>query len=127
MPGSHLTVTEKLEIAALFADGVSAYAIAKRLGRDYATVTSALKTEDVTKHVRAAQENIGLKCIEISDRILSGVCDADIEKAPLQVKLVSAGIAIDKARLSLGLTTDNVGVAVTVRTNSPRLQALLDE
>ncbi len=122
-----LDTTEKATIATLAATGKTPYSIGKDIGRDIRTVQHALETGEVQAMVSEAQERLGLKFQALSERILDSVTDTDLEKASLQQKTISAATMMDKARLALGLTTENVGVrGVIVQTNCKELAELLD-
>jgi CRISPR/Cas system CSM-associated protein Csm2 small subunit len=46
----------------------------------------------------------------LQHRILKNITDEEIKKAPLQVKMMSVGIAYDKERLERGESTENIGI-----------------
>ncbi|SNB45943.1 helix-turn-helix domain-containing protein [Geobacter sp. DSM 9736] len=128
MKTNRLTTEEKQHIAILAAQGSSCLAIGNAIGRDDKTVARALKKEDVQALVTEAQQRIGLKWQEISESILDRITEGDIEKAGLRDKVVAGGIALDKSRLALGLSTENVSRAVKIvlATNSDELSKLVE-
>lgn len=124
---THLDNEERAAIAALAALGKSPHAIGKAISRDPKTCQKALGTRELQEMVQEAQERLGLKFQELAENILDAVTGTDLEKASLQQKTISAATMLDKARLALGMTTENIGVrGVIIQTDCKELADLLN-
>ena len=110
---------ERVQIAVLAAQSMSARAISKMIDRSDHAVLAALKCEDVQRMIVETQERFGWRFTQLLDTVLDGITADDIAKAGLRDKIVSAGILTDKARLSLGLSTHNSSVSVHVSVDEP--------
>lgn len=122
-----LDTAEKTKIATLAAAGKTPYSIGKEIDRDIRTIRAALKSEEVQAMVQETQERLGLKYQAVAEKILDSITDADLEKASLQQKSISSATMLDKARLALGLTTENIGVrGVVIQTSCGELNDLLN-
>jgi hypothetical protein len=122
-----LDTEEKAMIATLAATGKTPYSIGKEIDRDIRTIQAALKSEEVQGMVVETQERLGLKYQAVAEKILDSITETDLEKASLQQKSISSATMLDKARLALGLTTENIGVhGVVIQTSCKELVGLLD-
>jgi hypothetical protein len=122
-----LDTAEKAMIATLTATGKTPYSIGKEIDRDIRTIQAALESEEVQTMVHETQERLGLKYQAVAEKILDSITDTDLEKASLQQKSISSATMLDKARLALGLTTENIGVrGVVIQTSCKELAGLID-
>ena len=108
MPGTLLTDMERKQIIELASLGKTPHTIGKLLNRSPHTVRTALRLPEAREQVQDRQERLADKFEQLSERILDAVCDADLEKASLQQKAVSAGVMLDKSRLIRGNSTHNL-------------------
>jgi phage-related minor tail protein len=80
------------------------------IGRDRKTVLAHLQKPGNPEQVADIHSRLADKFEQMSERILDAVCDADLEKASLQQKAISAGVMLDKSRLLRGQATSHVAV-----------------
>ena len=99
---SPLMAEEKERAKILAASGQSLRRIARATGRDRSTVTRYLFRPEVRKLVAVNREQLAGMFDSVAHQTLAGVTAEDVERATLQQKLVSAGIAVDKAALLRG-------------------------
>jgi hypothetical protein len=99
---SPLTAEEKERGKTLFASGKTIYKVAKTLGRSPHTLAKFLRKPEIVKEVNIQREELAGMFDGITHRTLAGVTDEDIRKSSLQQKMVSAGIAVDKAAMLRG-------------------------
>jgi hypothetical protein len=105
-----MTTEERQRVNMLAAQGLTSNAIGLEIGRDRKTVLAHLQRPDAVVQVADIQERLASKFEELSERILDAVCDADLEKATLQQKAISAGVMLDKSRLIRGQSSINLAV-----------------
>ena len=110
MKKESLTTEEKQQVSMLAAQGLSNNAIALRIGRSPHTTKKELAKPETQVQVQNIQDRLADKFEQLSERILDAVCDADLEKASLQQKAISAGVMLDKSRLLRGQATSHVAV-----------------
>jgi len=105
---------EKTKAAALLATGMTAHAVAAELKRDPKTIKALIAKPETALAVADFTERFAGKLEATAERILDSVTAADIEKASLRDKAISAGIFFDKTRLARGQSTSNVSVLFQV-------------
>jgi hypothetical protein len=132
-PKLPLTETEQERAKVLHASGKTPTYIAKGMGRSHHTLQKFLDKPEVREQVGIQREVLAGMCDSIAHRVMSAVTAADVEKASLKDKMISTGIAIEKAALLRGEIPVTVNVSVLLdlvaaaqemrRVNDERLQA----
>ena len=112
-----LTENEQERAKVLRASGKTPSAIAKGMGRSHHTLQKFLDKPEVQKQVSIQREELAGMFDQVAHRVVSSVTPEDVTKATLQQKMVSAGIAVDKAALLRGEipVTVNVNVLLDLR------------
>ena len=80
------------------------------IGRDRKTVLAHLQKPGNPEQVADIHSRLADKFEQMSERILDAVCDADLEKASLRDKAISAGVMLDKSRLMKGRATSHITI-----------------
>ena len=111
-PNEPLTETERERAKVLRASGKTPGAIAKGMGRSHHTLQKFLDKPEVQKQVSIQREELAGMFDHVAHRIIGAVTPEDVTKATLQQKMVSAGIAVDKAALLRGEIPATVNVTV---------------
>jgi len=96
----------------LRASGKTPSAIAKGFGRSHHTLQKFLDKPEVQKQVSIQREELAGMFDHVAHRIVGAVTTEDVTKATLQQKMVSAGIAVDKAACLRGEIPTTVNVTV---------------
>jgi Helix-turn-helix domain len=109
---SPLTETERERAKVLHASGKTPSAIAKSMGRSHHTLQKFLDKPEIQKQVSVQREELAGMFDQVAHRIVGAVTPEDVTKATLQQKMVSAGIAVDKAALLRGEIPTTVNVTV---------------
>ena len=107
-----LTETERERAKVLHASGKTPSAIAKGMGRSHHTLRKFLDKPEVREQVGVQREVLAGMFDHVAHRIVGAVTPEDVSKATLQQKMVSAGIAVDKAALLRGEIPTTVNVTV---------------
>jgi hypothetical protein len=107
-----LTETERERAKVLHASGKTPSAIAKGMGRSHHTLQKFLDKPEVQKQVSVQREELAGMFDHVAHRIIGAVTPEDVTKATLQQKMVSAGIAVDKAASLRGEIPTTVNVTV---------------
>ena len=107
---SPLTDEEKQKATVLHASGKTIYAVARTLGRSPHTLKRFLRSPDVQGEIGVQREVLAGMFDNVTERTLSSVTDEDIRKSSLQQKMVSAGIAVDKAAMLRGELPPTINV-----------------
>jgi hypothetical protein len=107
-----LSETERERAKVLHASGKTPSAIGKIMGRNRRTVAKYLDKPQVREQVAIQREVLASMCDSIAHRTMSAVSATDIEKASLKDKMISTGIAIDKAACLRGEVPITVNVSV---------------
>jgi hypothetical protein len=107
-----LTETERERAKVLRASGKTPSAIAKGMGRSHHTLQKFLDKPEVREQVAVQREELAKMFDHVAHRIIGAVTPEDVSKASLQQKMVSAGIAVDKAALLRGEIPTTVNVTV---------------
>jgi len=112
-----LTENEQERAKVLRASGKTPSAIAKGMGRSHHTLQKFLDKPEVREQVGVQREVLASMFDQVAHRVVSSVTPEDVTKATLQQKMVSAGIAGDKAALLRGEipVTVNVNVLLDLR------------
>ena len=97
-----LTETERERAKVLHAGGATPSKIARSMGRSHHTLQKYLSRPEVREQVNVQREELAGMFDHVAHRTLAAVSATDVEKATLQQKLVSAGIAVDKAAMLRG-------------------------
>lgn len=92
------------------AQGWTVSKISRETKLHHRTVTRILQDPAIVAEKENIEERLADKFEELTERILNSVCDADLEKASLQQKSISAATMLDKARLIRGRSTSNLAV-----------------
>lgn len=111
-PNVPLTETEQERAKVLNASGRSPTYIAKSMGRSHHTLQKFLDKPEVQKQVSIQREELASMFDHVAHRVVSSVTPEDVTKATLQQKMVSAGIAVDKAAALRGEIPVTVNVSV---------------
>jgi|ERR1035437_725018 hypothetical protein len=109
---SPLTETERERAKVLRASGKTPTYIAKGMGRSPHTLRKFLDKPEVQKQVSIQREELASMFDHVAHRVVSSVTPEDVTKATLQQKMVSAGIAVDKAAALRGEIPVTVNVTV---------------
>jgi hypothetical protein len=116
---------EKLE--ALRAKGLSYKQIASIVGCSHVNVLMRLQSRSIDiDDVEVFKDNEGLILSQLRHRLISNITDTEIKKAPLATKMMAYGIAYDKYRLEMGLSTQNIDTHAT-QVNINQLSSELDK
>jgi hypothetical protein len=105
-----LSVEEVEKMKALLANGMTPHAVGKELGRDPKTIRRYAEKTEIAQEIKVIQGELADQYEDMAHRMLTSITDEDIEKLSAYQRMVSSGIAIDKARLLKDLSTQNVGV-----------------
>jgi hypothetical protein len=111
-PKSPLTETEQERAKVLRASGKTPTYIAKGMGRSHHTLQKFLDKPEIQKQVIVLREELAAMFDQVAHRVVGSITAADIERATLQQRMVSAGIAVDKAALLRGEIPVTVNVTV---------------
>ena len=84
------------QIATIY--GVSRQAVHQFIERNADALSDLLDTDKLMTY----------KLQHVTHRIIDSIDDSDLQKANLSTKMIAAGIAIDKSRLLLGQSTQNI-------------------
>jgi len=101
-PRSPLSSEEQERAKVLHAGGATPNKIATSMGRSHHTLQKFLDKPEVREQVSVQREELAGMFDHVAHRTLAAVSATDVEKATLQQKLVSAGIAVDKAAMLRG-------------------------
>jgi hypothetical protein len=112
MKRNPLTETERERAKVLAASGQTPSRIAKGMGRSHHTLAKFLDKPEVRQVVSVQREELAGMFDHVAHRIVNAVSPEDVTKATLQQKLVSAGIAVDKAAFLRGEIPPTVNVNV---------------
>jgi hypothetical protein len=82
------------------------------MGRSHHTLQKFLDKPEVQKQVSIQREELASMFDHVAHRVVSSVTPEDVTKATLQQKMVSAGIAVDKAAALRGEIPVTVNVSV---------------
>jgi hypothetical protein len=82
------------------------------MGRSHHTLQKFLDKPEVQKQVSVQREELAGMFDHVAHRIIGAVTPEDVTKATLQQKMVSAGIAVDKAASLRGEIPTTVNVTV---------------
>ena len=111
MYGTPLTEEEQERAKVLNASGKTPNYIAKGMNRNRRTVAKYLDKPEVREVVSIQREELAGMFDSVAHRTLVGVTSEDIQKSTLQQKMVSAGIAVDKAALLRDQPTARIDVS----------------
>lgn len=103
-----LNTPEREAIKLQLASGNSIRRVARITGRSRPTVAKVKK--DHHSAIEELQTQLAGDFMELANRLVSSIDEETIKKAPLQARVVSAGIAVDKSRLISGQSTENYAV-----------------
>ena len=119
---------EKAKIALLTAQGESARAVGRELGRSAQTVTKALKEPETALQVQTISERLADKFEKQAEAALDGITKEKIQVAGVRDLSVSAGILIDKGRLIRGQNIGTVSVlfAISAQAEAVRRGTYID-
>ncbi len=107
-----LTEEERTRATVLNASGKTPSAIARGMGRSHHTLQRFLAKPEVREQVGIQREVLAGMFDHVAHRIIDAVSATDVEKAGLKDKLISAGIAVDKAAALRGAVPVTVNVTV---------------
>jgi len=86
--------------------------IANIVGTSRSNISQRLKeVEDQISWTTEFRANRAFLLSNLQHRIINSITPADIQKANLRDKIISAGILFDKERLEMGLSTSNIAYA----------------
>jgi hypothetical protein len=115
--GNYLKEEEKQEIitTALTNPNLTQDQIGALTNVDRSTVSRLLADYRIVKdNVDFYKENRADIFAGIQQKILTGITDAELQKAPVQVKMMALGVIYDKERLERGQSTENIGLITKV-------------
>lgn len=107
-----MTTEEKQQAVLLAAQGMTPHAIGKALRRDEKTVKKELKKPETQLQVVDAQVHLAGLFEQRAVEYMESITTEDILKMDAYKRTLSAGIAIDKARLIKGQTNVNMAVVI---------------
>lgn len=107
-----MTTEEKQQAALLAAQGMTNHAIGKAIGRDEKTVKKELLKPETALQVMDAQEHLAGLFEQRAVQYMESITTEDILKMDAYKRTLSAGIAIDKARLIKGQSNVNMAVVI---------------
>jgi hypothetical protein len=105
-----MTTEEWQRVNILSAQGLTPNAIGLEIGRDRKTVLSHLQKPESQVQVFDIRERLGLKYLELAEKVINRVTDETIDKSSLQQIAVISGILFVKFRLATGQSTQNTAV-----------------
>lgn len=107
-----MTTEEKQQAVLLAAQGMTAHAIGKNLSRDEKTIKKELTKPETALKVVDAQEYLAGLFEQRAVEYMESITTEDILKMDAYKRTLSAGIAIDKARLIKGQSNVNMAVVI---------------
>lgn len=109
-PPNPLTMPELEKAKALYALGKSYHAIGLELNRDSKTIKKWLSEPETAKEIEAIKEDLSEMFEGMAKKMLASISDEDIQRINAYQRVVSSGIATDKARLLKGQATERIDV-----------------
>ena len=111
MPTPHKLDKQKALVKQMAIAGATHETIAKATGCARESVSRALKRFGLTtQNIIDYRENRADVLAGLQAKILASVTTADLRKANLRDKVISAGVLYDKERLETGASTSNVHI-----------------
>ena len=107
-----LTEPQKAEIVTLLAASWTVGAIARKTGHGWGTVKRLSVLPDIAAVVDQQRVNLAEELQGLATRLVCSMDDAVIDKMGGRDRLIAAGVAIDKSRLIMGESTDNISVSI---------------
>lgn len=109
-PPNPLTMPELEKAKALYALGKSYHAIGLELKRDSKTIKKWLSEPETAKEIQVIKEGLAEMFEGMAKKMLASITEEDIQKINAYQRVVSSGIATDKARLLKDQSTDNISI-----------------
>ncbi len=109
-----LNVQELEEVKALRASGLTFHAIGKRLNRDLKTIKRVCLDPKMAMQIEETKIVLADHFGDIAVEMLVSISAKDIEKINALQRVTAAAIAVDKQRLLVGLSTQNVSISTIV-------------
>lgn len=107
-----MSTEETQQAVLLAAQGKTPHAIGKALGRDEKTIKKELSKPETVLQVVDAQEYLAGLFEQRAVEYMESITTEDILKMDAYKRTLSAGIAIDKARLIKGQSNVNMAVVI---------------
>ncbi len=105
-----LDLYEIEQIKVLKANGLTDYAIAKKVGRDRKTIQRCCMDPKNAAEIKAIQRKLAGFFEDLSVRLITSISDEDIERLNGYQRVIAAGIAVDKFRLLRNESTENISI-----------------
>ncbi|MEE8240853.1 MAG: helix-turn-helix domain-containing protein [Nitrospirales bacterium] len=109
-----LNVSELEQIKALRASGLTFHAIGKRLDRDHKTIAKACRAPAMTTEIERVKVTLADHFENLAVRMVVSISDKDITRINALQRTTAAAIAVDKRRLLVGLSTQNISISAIV-------------
>ncbi len=126
MTNHPLTLNEIENIKVLKANGLSYYAVAKRVGRDFKTVKRCCQQPRNSEEIESIQQELASYFEDLTMRLITSVTDEGIDKLNVLQRVTSAAICVDKFRLMRGDSTENIAVKASRATLSEIDQMVIE-
>jgi len=94
-----LTLDEQHKIKGLAALGKTHHAIAIETGRDPKTIKKYVENPQASAEIYAIKQNLITSFEDMAHRMLDSITDTDINKLSAYQRVISSGVAVDKAHL----------------------------
>ncbi len=110
-----LTPEERTEALKRLAAGESFRAVGKALNRAPNSIRKIANDPKALEEIMAERERIAGKFQKLAERLVDGITDQQIDKAPLGTRVLASCQAIDKAELLRGQNRDkgvNIKIAI---------------
>jgi hypothetical protein len=105
-----LDLYEIEQIKVLKANGLTDYAIAKKVGRDRKTIQRCCMDPRNAEEIKVIQRKLAGFFEDLSVRLITSISDEDIERLNCYQRVIAAGIAVDKCRLIRNESTENISI-----------------
>ncbi len=109
-----LNVSELEQIKVLSASGLTYHAIGKRLDRDHKTIKKACVDPEMAPQIEQVKVALADRFEDLAVRMIVSISDKDITRINALQRTTAAAIAVDKRRLLVGLSTQNVAISTIV-------------
>lgn len=116
-----LTPEEKTEALKMIAAGESFRSIGVKLGRAPNSIRKVANDPKNLEQILAERERIAGKYQKLAERLVDGITDQQIGKAPLGTRVLASCQAIDKAELLRGRNKTNPVIQIHIRSTYEEL------
>ncbi len=109
-----LNVMELEQVKVLRASGLTYHAISKQVDRDPKTIKKACLDPDMATEIEQVKVALADRFEDLAVRMIVSISDKDITRINALQRTTAAAIAVDKRRLLVGLSTQNISISAIV-------------